>query len=415
MPSHKIAVLLLLGVLVREVFSFWTGHPSDFELWVRLGYAMSHGGNPYGALLPVPGLSFADVFSATNGPTIAYLPFWPIVTGLMYVIYSHLGFSDRFAYYFLLKQPIIVGDVSLAYLLYSYVSARERTGRAMWVLRLWLLSPLTVILSGIWGMFDSLAMAFVVISMMSASSVRRGVWSGLATFAKSIPIIYAAPITLREVRKPWGLFTAIALPALFSLAVFVGFGWRISTVSGTLASAAIMGGESMSWWDLFFYLVNLGVMPSVTTTVYRMMGLVWVPALLVITVWAFRKFRVVTDHGLVQALLAVTLGFLIFKSRVTEQYSIYLLALSAIDVAVWNPKRKGMLLWTMAVVLIYLVVNNFFLIRFLSPVYLNFPQVESALSQMIGSARYAADFVLGSIFSILNIRYLVALSKTPHD
>jgi hypothetical protein len=414
MSSHKVAMLLFLGLLIREVFSFWTGHPSDFELWVRLGYAMSHGGNPYGVLSPVPGLSFANVFSATNGPTIAYLPFWPIVTGLMYVIYSHLGFGDRFAYYFLLKQPIIVGDVGLAYLLYSYVSAREPTGKSMWVLRFWLLSPLTVILSGIWGMFDSLAMAFVMISMMSASSVRRGVWSGLATFAKSIPIIYAAPITLREARKPWGFFTAIALPILFSLGIFLGLGWRISTVSGTLISTATTGGESMSWWDLFFYLANLGVQPA-TPIVYRILGLVWVPALVAVTVWAFRKFRVGTDYGLVQALLAVTLAFLIFKARVTEQYSIYLLALSAIDVAVWNPKRKGMLLWTMAVVLTYLVVNNFFLIRFLSPVYLNFPQVESALSQMIGSARYAADFLLGTIFTILNIRYLVALSKTPHN
>jgi hypothetical protein len=411
MHSRKVVVLLLLGVLIREIFSFWTGHPSDFELWVRLGYAMSHGGNPYGALSPAPGLSFADVFSATNGPTIAYLPFWPLVTGLMYVIYSHLGFSDRFAYYFLLKQPIIVGDVSLAYLLYSYVSARERTGRSMWVLRFWLLSPFTVIISGIWGMFDSIAMALVVVSMMSANSVKRGIWTGLGIFAKSIPLIYAAPVTLKELRKPWGFFAAIALPALFSFGIFAIVGWPISTASGTLISTASKGGESMSLWDLFFYFVYLGVMQPLTPSIYQILGFLWVPALLAITVWSFRRFRVETDYGLVQALLVVTLAFLIFKARVTEQYSIYLFALSAVDVAVWNPKRKGMLVATMAVVLIYLLVNNYFLIRFLSPVYPNFTQVESALSQMIGSARYAADFLLGSIFTILNIRYLIALLK----
>ena len=410
MHSHKVAVLLLLGVLIREIFSFWTGHPSDFELWVRLGYAISHGGNPYGVLSPVAGLSFADVFSATNGPTIAYLPFWPLVTGLMYVIYSHLGFSDRFAYYFLLKQPAIVGDVSLAYLLHSYVSARERTGRSMWVLRFWLLSPFTVIISGIWGMFDSIAMVFVVVTMTSANYVKRGIWTGLGIFAKSIPLIYAAPVTLKEMRKPWVFFTAIALPTLLSLGIFAIFGWPISTVSGTLISTASKGGESMSLWDLFFYFVYLGVMQP-SPTVYQILGLLWVPALVAITVWAFRRFRVETDYGLVQTLLVITLAFLVFKARVTEQYSIYLFALSAVDVAVWNPRRKGMLLATMAVVLIYLVVNNYFLIRFLSPVYPNFTQVESVLYQMIGSVRYAVDFLLGSIFTILNISYLIALLK----
>jgi hypothetical protein len=411
MHSHKVALLLLLGVLIREIFSFWTGHPSDFELWVRLGYAMSHDGNPYGVLPLVPGLSFADVFSPTNGPTIAYLPFWPLVTGLMYVIYSHLGFSDRFAYYFLLKQPVIVGDVSLAYLLYSYVSARERTGRSIWVLRFWLLCPFTIIISGVWGMFDSIAMAFVVLSMMLANSLKRGIWTGLGIFAKSIPIIYAAPVTLKEIRKPWGFFTAIALPALFSLGILAIAGWPISIASGTLMSTASKGGESMSLWDLFFYFQYLGVMQPLTPIVARILGLLWVPALLAITVWAFKRFRLETDYGLVQALLVATLAFLIFKARVTEQYSIYLFALSAVDVAVWNPKRKGMLLATMAVVLSYLVVNNYFLIRFLSPVYPNFVQVESALFQVIGSARYAADFLLGGVFTILNLCYLIALLK----
>src|SRR5208282_4511079 len=116
MSLRRLWTILFLGLLVREVFSFWTGHPSDFELWVRLGYAMAHGGDPYGPIPPVPGLSFASVFSATNAPTIAYLPFWPLVTGLMYLAYSLVGVNDRFVYYFLLKQPIIFGDVSLAYL-----------------------------------------------------------------------------------------------------------------------------------------------------------------------------------------------------------------------------------------------------------------------------------------------------------
>src|SRR5206468_12504221 len=43
--------LLLLGLLVREAFSFWTGHPYDFELWIRNGYFVSQGATPYSAYL----------------------------------------------------------------------------------------------------------------------------------------------------------------------------------------------------------------------------------------------------------------------------------------------------------------------------------------------------------------------------
>jgi hypothetical protein len=143
---------------------------------------------------------------------------------------------------------------------------------------------------------------------------------------------------------------------------------------------------------------------------------VWIPALLLFTLLAIRTFEVETDYGLVQTLLVVTLAFLIFKARVTEQYAIYLLALSAIDVAIWNRGRKRILLVTMGVVLGYLLINNYFLVRFLAPVYPDFSQVESALFQMIGPVRYAVNFLLGSIFTALNVVYLIELFKkrNPH-
>jgi hypothetical protein len=377
---------------------------------------MSNGGNPYGVLGPVPGLSFAGVFSTLNAPTIAYLPFWPLVTGAMYAIYHQLGFSDRFVYYFLLKQPIIIGDVILAYLLYSYVSARVRSGSSMWVMMFWLLSPYTVVVSGIWGMFDSIAMAFIMISVMSTNSLKRAFWTGLGIFAKSIPLIYALPTTIRRPGKPWSLILSIALPVLLSLGTFTALGWPIPTITATLASTASKGGESMSMWDLFFYLVYLRVIQPLTPNVYQVLGLVWIPALLLFTLLAIRRFEVETDYGLVQTLLVVTLAFLIFKARVTEQYAIYLLALSAIDVAIWNRGRKRILLVTMGVVLGYLLINNYFLVRFLAPVYPDFSQVESALFQMIGPVRYAVNFLLGSIFTALNVVYLIELFKkrNPH-
>ena len=419
MLGRKLVALLVLGLLIREFFSFWTGHPSDFELWVRLGYWMDHGGDPYGMLPPVPGLSFANVFSVDNTPTIAYLPFWPLVTGLIYIIYSMVGMNDRFVYYFLLKQPAIFGDVGLAYLLYSYVSSRKPGHGGFWVLSFWLFSPFTIILSGIWGMFDSIAISFLMISAESIGQVRKSFWTGLSIFAKSVPIIYAAPTTLRNRKKIRDLSAFVAslgLPVALSAATFMIMGWPLSMVSTTLASTVGEGGSSMSIWGAFFYFNYLGLLPQVPPAVYGTLGLVWIPAMVFFTWIAIRRFRTETDYGLLQALIVCTLTFLMFKARVTEQYALYLFALAAVDVTLWNPQRKRLLVATVVVAMIYLVVNNYFLVRFLSPVYPGFVGFENAMYSLIGPARYAINFLTGTAFTILNIRYLAdVLTGRPNS
>jgi hypothetical protein len=401
-----------LGLLVREVFSFWTGHPFDFELWVRLGYAVVHGVNPYAPLGPVAGLTFANIYSAQDSATIAYLPFWPLVTGLLYLVYMAVGFDNRFVYYFLLKQPIIAGDMFLAYLLYYYISSRtSKQGPSLWAARFWALSPFTLIISGIWGMFDSLSMCFILISIMTNDYVKRSLWMGVGIFTKSLALIYAIPATIRRPRTWSGLILAVGLPALATILTLVLMGWPISIVTTTLASTVIKSGASMSAWDAFYYMNYLQIMPILPTELSNILGFVWVPAIVVFTALAFRKFGFETEYGLVQSMLIVTLIFLIFKARVTEQYAIYLLALAVVDVALWNPKRKLLLTATMVTALIFLLVNNYFLVRFLSPVYPDYVKIELALSP-IEPVRLALLFVSGTVFTCLNLCYLVSILKS---
>lgn len=411
---QQTTLLLLLGLTIREVFSFWTGHPYDFELWVRLGYAMIHGGNPYGFLGPAPGLSFANLYSLRDSATIAYLPFWPLITGVLYMLYLTIGLNDRFLYYLFLKQPTILGDVALGYLLYSYVRLRNLNS-SVWVLRFWMLCPFTIILSGIWGMFDSLAMAFVMISIMTTRHLKRAFWAGLGTFAKSIPVIYTIPLSLKSRRNWQSFLVAIALPIGFSAATFAVMGWSLTTVTSALSYTVTRSGESMSVWDLFFYFNYQGIIPTLDPFVSDLLGILWIPAVIIFTLIAYRKFGFDSDYGLIQSLLVVTLSFLVFKSRVTEQYAIYLLALSTVDFALWNPNRKPLFLATAGVALLYLVMNNFLLIRFLSPVYLDYGQIENGLSQVIGPARLAVNFLSGSVFTALNAGYLISIlrSKSP--
>ena len=404
---RKATALLLLGFAIRECFSFWTGHPTDFELWVRLGYAMTHGGDPYGVLQAVPGLSFANVFGYPNAPTIAYLPFWPLLTGLIYLLYAMVGWDNRFFYYFLLKQPIIFGDVGLAYLMFSFVYSRKPGKNAVWVLCFWLFSPFMIIISGIWGMFDSIAISLVFMSLMSREQAKRVLWEAVAIFAKSIPVIYAVPATMKRLRDVWYAVLSIALAALLSLITFLVMRWPLSLTTSTLGSTAFKGGWSMSAWDVLPYMNYLGLLPSPSVQVYETLGILWVPALMVLAWIAVKRFGVKGEYGLVQSFLVCTLTFLIFKARVTEQYALYLFAMGAIDVALWNQARKSTLLASVMVALIYLIINNYFLIRFLSPVYPGFVSFENVMSIRIGPIRYAVAFVTGTLFTCLNIKYLV--------
>jgi len=413
MPTHRTIALLVLGLIARECFSFWTGHPFDFELWVRLGYAMNHGADPYGLLASVPGLSFANIFGYESAPTIAYLPFWPLVTGLMFALYSLTGVENRFVYYFLLKQPVILGDVLLAYLLCSYVSERKSAAAGRWVLSFWLFSPFTIIVSGIWGMFESVAICFLMTSVGSKNRWGKSVWTGLAIFAKSIPIIYAAPVTLKRLTTRadvLALILTIGLPSALSAAIFLLMKWPLMMVGETLASTVGKGGSSMSVWDILAYFNYTGgpVLPNET---YQLLGFVWIPALALFTLLAIRRFRTEIDNGLFQALIVCTLAFLIFKAQITEQYALYLFALTAVDVAVWHPERKRLLVGSVAVALSYLVINNYFLVRFLAPVYPGFADFENAMFRVIGPLRYVLHLLLGTGFTCLNVAYLVSVFR----
>src|SRR3989442_15999822 len=91
-------VLVLLGLLIREAFSFWTGHPYDLEVWLRNAYFVSQGANPYTAYFPpVPGLSFAFLNQPLGGG--GYLPLWPLIVAGLYRVYVVIPGANRFVLY----------------------------------------------------------------------------------------------------------------------------------------------------------------------------------------------------------------------------------------------------------------------------------------------------------------------------
>jgi hypothetical protein len=403
----------LIGLLVREAFSFWTGHPFDFEIWVRTGYWVAHGASPYSDMPLAPGVSFADDFGYSFGAAIGYLPFWPILAGGLFKLYVLLGSPSRFLYYFLLKQPVIIADVLVGYYLYRYLEKRG-SDKASFVMKVWLFSPLNIIISAIWGMFDSIAVLFVVLALTARPGTYRGVWAGLATFAKSIPVIYAIPLSFgpKPIRN---LALAIGIPVVLTLAIVWLMGWSFTIFGTTMQSTLSTGRQSLSAWEVMFYLNSIGWVPnSAVTFYYQWGGYIWIVAVAIATVLSYRWFGFDTERGIIQSMLLITVTFLVLRGQVNEQYALYLYALALIDVALWSPQRRRLVFASVAAVLLYHVTNDLLLIRYVAPVYPHVLTIEANLISAINPERNFLLFFWAMGFWLLNVYYFVVLRRERH-
>ncbi|MDG6966836.1 MAG: hypothetical protein JRN23_03200 [Nitrososphaerota archaeon] len=422
----RLRTLLVLGTAVREAFSFWTGHPFDFEVWVRVGYWVSRGWSPYAALPFAPGVSFANDFNPPGIPlnhaAIGYLPFWPLLLAGIYKLYTLVGFGDRFVYYFMIKQPIILADVLLGYLLYLYVEQR-RPDWSRRVLVLWLFSPYPIIISAIWGTFDSMAMVCVMAALLVPPGRSRSVWEGLATLVKSIPVVLILPLTYAREKRVRNFIIAFGLPSAITLAVPLLAGWPMGVncilsqcerenVLNTLYSTLGKSGFPLSLWGTWVYLNVLHVVPDSTfNSVFDWGGYLWIPSVVVASLLSRRWFGFSTEKGVIRSLLVIYLTFLLVRGQVNEQYAIYLVALLLLDAALYSPGRIRLFYVVTAVVLADLVTNNILLLRFLSPVDPGILTVEAHLIAAVNPLRNALLYAEGLAFSVLNLWYLAALIK----
>jgi len=185
-----------------------------------------------------------------------------------------------------------------------------------------------------------------------------------------------------------------------------------SAVIKTLASTLPKKGFPLSLWGTLLYLNLINVVPSSTVTwITSWAGYLWIPAVAVASLLAWRWFGFKTDRGVVHSMLLVTFVFLLARGQVNEQYAVYSLALVLLDAALWSPPRMRLFYAMTAVVLAALVTNNFLLIRFLSPIYPGALQLESTLVGEVYQLKNAVQYAEGLAFCALNIWYIALLVR----
>jgi hypothetical protein len=383
---------LLVGLAIREVLAPWTGHPFDFEIWVRLGVLALSGANPYTLLPYTPHLSFATYSFMTS---ISYPPLPAFIFAATYGVYQLFGSPSAFLYYFLLKQPMVISDLLVAVLLFRLISLKGETNRAQKVARLWIYFPFAIIISAMWGALDPIALLLILTSLY-AFEIKKPYLSagllGLAIYLKLMPIIFLPLFLISSVllmRKKVVFATiALGIPLIGTIAPFYLLGWDFSGIYNAVSYQGT--GPGFGGIGVFNALSLISLRSGFLT---MFLSLIWLPALL-----AAYAYTYVKKAQLPEALLVTALLFSIFRTTMPEQWALYPIAFLLL---IGNRENRTHALALAGVATAFLLVNNFLLVRFFSPVSLDaftwdqFVDTASVFSEL----RYAIMLVLSTFFS----------------
>jgi len=409
--------LLLLGLLVREIFSFWTGHPYDLEVWLRNAYFVSQGANPYAAFMPpVPGVSFAFLNDALPG--VGYLPPWPLIVGSLYRVYAIVPGVSRFVLYFLLKQPPILGDVLLGLLMYrTLVAWGGKAEVALRGLTFWMFFPYAILISAIWGQFDAIVAALIVMFLLSNRSAPGYAYLGLGILLKWLPVIYLPFYAFREHGKRKVLpGLPIVISAVVTGVILAAMGWDTLGITAMSQAVSHGGGGGMTYGNLL-KAPELVQILSPINGFYVVMGYLWIPGTIFAGWIAHRRFGRDSPEAVTQSLLLITTVFFLTRWGVNEQYLIYFLPLFYIDLVLWHPGRRSLFVLTWGLALAYLVVNNDLLLRFFGPLDARAADIawEFDNHSTLAPLRLDGMYLLGCLFSLHLVQLVWVIMRPLRD
>ena len=133
---------------------------------------------------------------------IGYPPTWAFFQAGLYKIYLLSGINDRFVYYYIVKQPMIIADLLTGYLLMGMISDLKNVESGVRAFSFWMLCPFTIIISSVWGMFDQIIMVLVLGSILVLNETKKSaLMEALGFLLKVIPLIYFPILALVQTSK----------------------------------------------------------------------------------------------------------------------------------------------------------------------------------------------------------------------
>ena len=344
----------VIALLLRLLIAPFVSHPFDERVFMAVGASVTKGMTPYGQYV------LQDIFASTPHPHlygtipgIGYPPPWGLICGDMHLLSSFLAPNNLYAYVFALKLPVIAAEMALAVLVYKILKHEIDEKVASKAFLLFLFSPFLIAVGTVWGMFDTLALFFTLVSAYilhnnwKASSLFLSVASALKLFPLLLAPLFAILIykSGKKAGRAVSFLTAtFALTALFTFVPMIVYNWpltnmynalgyHLGTVNNSYDSQSTFpygAASPFNVFTLFSNYVNGAIQPP-WISVY-----LWIPACVVVYALLWRNHTAKqTSSGFlftVQWSLLMMLTFFTTRIWVSEQNLIFLFAFFALTV-----------------------------------------------------------------------------------
>jgi hypothetical protein len=363
---------VLFGLLVRELFAGWTGHPWDFEVWARLGKHVAYGYNPYTMLHYDPLISFSPYQEMES---IGYPPLAAYIFAFSYLVYIfvsiNVNWENRFIYYFILKQPMIISDVFVGLLILKYHEKRKPENCLNIPYVLWLYNPYCILISSIWGALDPISILFTFLAIYFTKTRKyllSGINLGIAAALKTLPFIFLIPLLINILkknnpqRKSAIAKLLIGFIVIFSSSVLVPFiinNWSWSGFYNSMsyqANLPVYGGISP-------FLVLEYIKEDVPFLLQSALSSLWGVLLIASYIYSWKK-----DFILTHSLLLTSTLFVTFRTFTSEPLILYPLLFIIITTDERCKATKAKRAYSLMMLgLANLIINNTLLMRFITP------------------------------------------------
>ncbi len=220
-PTKLFVGLLGLGILIRLTIAPFTGHSFDMEIWTR-----------HMRLFYESGMFVPEKF-----------PNWPLLYYIQLVFYApyalaRWAFGSFDPYFYshptamvesvFLKTPFIladaIGGLVLFRMLRDHIKVQARL--AALLAGTYLLNPLAIVLSGGWGMYDTLSVSLLLTGLYFIFFKRRylvgALFFAFSAYLKGLGFLGFLPLlTLLLRERKWGqLVVSTAIPILLAVLVW---------------------------------------------------------------------------------------------------------------------------------------------------------------------------------------------------
>lgn len=362
-PSKRLINLLLLALIIRLVIAPFSYHPWEYRTYNNTCANIHDGINPYEQFWEL-----TEEARENEEYKLDYYEYWAYSpAGLTWLaILSPLDpepippfaeIDDQTPdpiLSILFKIPSIIADLICGWLLYL-LAKRINHKNPYLVMKYWLLMPLPWFLSSVWGGFDSVVLASILLAIVL---IKKPGLSGLALSVgiavKTIPM-FVGPVFMKNIPiKLWhklafGSISIVFIACLYYIIVSPGelfgamFGFHGSRYGGGLTIYNIwqLGQQNIVWDIVFKY--------------------IWPIPLILGWLWVWLKHSVDPVKGCGLTLLM----FLIASKLVNPAYMIYVFPF----VLLYINSFKQIILWQL-IILVWIFCNISIFSFFMYPIHI---------------------------------------------